>query len=413
MRYLILALSLLLSTNCYAAGVTRAYSDGVIHAKPTGTALIPIGALTITAQASVDRTVLVNGNTKGSEPDRFDRPTCVQRDDGVWVMVYRAGTHHYLEQANDVVHIRFLKPDGTWTADDTCLDNSAVSGLPSEATPGDALGPSDPTIIKAPNGDLLLHTWDVDYGVSNNGTWQTRSTDGGETWGTWGKIDFVGRSDDAHIFAAEDFFLYNGSIYLIARYFTSASNANNGGLFIKSDDNGVSWNYVSTVLAHTFEGDGCTEYSLEWLGGNRLVSILRDYSNYYTWVTFSDNFGGTWDTPTRIDNGDLGANLYRARTYTDSHLKGRANWQNDPLIINNGFSNSTPGTSLPYRRPGISLSADRCLNLTSVQYVDNQSYDAGYGDLFYDHANNKYGFVVYYGDSAKSDIVQYKFEVQW
>jgi len=399
----------------------RRYSDGVTHRTPNGVKLRPTGNLTITPQADITRIILRDGINKPDEPNRFDRPNTIRRADGIWVMVYREGRHHWEDQYKADATIRFLKPDGTWTEDNTYLDGSPVVYDSRTPTPDNPeTGPSEFKLLLCPNGDLLLHGWDIDYNVWNNGTFQCRSTDGGKTWGPWSQINFLNAPiASTSIMMLEDTFIYDGVLYSATRYKDADTDPNEGGYFVKTVDNGITWEYISTIIHHTFGTRGVAEYSLEYIGNNRLVCFLRDKSNCYTWIVFSDDFGATWGTPRRIDNDDLilgteSCNFYRVRTFTDSHLKGRNNWWNDPFIVNNGYRNTVQCQSINSRQPGIVLSNDRLTSMTKVQFVDNAApEDAGYGNSYYNDYTNKYGFITYYGYADRSDIREYQYEIDW
>lgn len=325
--------------------------------------------------------------------------------DGVVVLAYYEATHH---AANDgELHIRFSDDYGaTWSDEDEYLDGSAVTGFPMNPPDADAgEDAGEPWLMIAPNGDLLLHMWRVDYGVTANGSYQSRSTDGGRTWSTPAAIAFEGTTADLLIFSTDDDFIYNGVLYAGAREYDDATPTNCKNILIKTEDNGTTWTKVSDISNFTTD---TIEVGLEYLGNSTIIAVLRDLNNTYTYKTTSADMGATWAALT-----DVTATLEasgRHRIYTRSHLRGGENWWQDPVLIMVGFQLMSPGSS-QQRRNCIWISQDAGATWTGPEYLDDQSEDAGYGDVFYDPDNNRYVVINYQGALAEATLEQYNLTI--
>ena len=68
------------------------------------------------------------------------------------------------------------------------------------------------------------------------------------------------------------------------------------------------------------------------------------------------------------------------------------------------------GESSP-RRNTLWISRDRGKNWSGPIHLDEQTKDAGYGDLLYDHRDERYVFVSYQGTMHEAALVQYEFEL--
>jgi hypothetical protein len=342
----------------------------------------------------------------------FGRASIKRLSDGTLVMVYYHASGH---AANDgALHIRFSITDGLdWTSEDTYTDGTAVGGFPmnpSNPSPGEDAG--EPWLMVAPNGDLLLHMWRVQYGVTAHGTYQTRSTDGGRTWSTSAEIDWVEPVGDDYIFATDDDFVLDGVIYIAARVYIGVTPDQCRTTFDKSTDNGVTWHEVSSISQYGL-GEDTQECGLEYVGSNTVVAVLRSLDDKHTYSTRSTDLGLTWEPLTEI-TATL-PNSGRQRIRTRSHLMGLTNWWMDPVLIMNGFTQPTDGTSSP-RRNCVWVSLDRGLTWCPPFYVDSADADGGYGDMFWDRTSERYAFVSYksaspIGFSGDSDLIQYKFRL--
>jgi hypothetical protein len=340
----------------------------------------------------------------------FGRASMKKRDDDVIVLVYREGSEH--SSNDDEIHIRFSDDYGaTWSDEDEDLNGDSVDvGYPTGADVGDAFGISEPWLYLASNGDLILQTWkrDVNGGVYDavDGTWQTISSDGGLNWSPWNQVDFIGIGDDDDIFATDDDFVYNDVIYAAARIVDDyTTNLNWKNIFIKSEDNGITWEYVSDLSSFA---NNTIEAGLEYLGNSTIIAILRGFDNATTRKTISTDMGATWGAFDEID-GDIGI-VGRPRIYTRSHVKGHADWWHDKVLIIIGFETMTPGSWLT-RRNALWISQDGGTSWEGAFYLDSEVDDAGYGDIIYDPDNDVYRFISYQGNTNDADLKQYNLTI--
>jgi len=325
--------------------------------------------------------------------------------DGVTVLVYKEGSAHDVNDGE--LHIRFSDDYGqTWSAEDEYLDTTAITGFPmnpSTLSGGEDAG--EPWLYLADNGDLILHMWRVDYGVSRGGTWQSVSSNGGLSWSTSSQVDFSGISGDDYILATDDDFVLSGTIYAAARIHADATPSNSYCVLIKSEDDGASWSYVSDITA---SGSLTHEVGLEYLGNNTIIAIIRSLNNSKTYRRYSTDLGATWETLEDISTAIQVSG--RHRIYTLSHLKEESNWWNDQTLIMVGFVNGTIGLSTP-RRNCIWISLDGGNLWTSPMYIDSQYEDGGYGDVIYDPNNNEFVVVSYVGSLGEANLKQYNISV--
>jgi hypothetical protein len=379
----------------------------------TGGAAGPLAA----SNPSVSLASSVTLGSGGSPQDWWGRASIKRRADGVLVMLYRRGSVHFVNDG--ALHIKFSADNGaTWTAEDTNLDASAVGGFPmnpSTLTAGQDAG--EPWLYLAPNGDLVVHMWRIDYGVSMGGTWQARSTDGGQNWDASEQVAFgISGVDDDIIFATDQDFVLNGTTYTGARIYSGGADGTPSSMIlIKNPTRDLaigSWSKVSTIMSAS-EGSGShggQEVGLTYLGNNRIIAMLRDNDQTKSYRRFSDDLGLTWGTLTDMTStmGIAG----RQRVYTVSQLLGLPGWWKDPRLIMVGFDHMTPGSSAD-RRNTVWLSHDRGITWTAQFYLNTTTEDGGYGDLFWDFTNNRPVFVSYAGTYNAASLIQYNLTVTW
>lgn len=312
------------------------------------------------------------------------------------VMVYK----HALNHANvgtGELHIKFSDDYGaTWSDEDKYIGGASVTGFP--MNPPDCLSGQDavePWLMVAPNGNLLLHMWRYGTVAGSNGTYQSISTDGGQSWSTATAINFTGTTDDDYIFATDDYFVYNGVIYAGARDFAGGAEKT---IFIKSTDNGATWDYVSDIYANT------NEVGLEYSEGN-IVALLRASVPTKTYKAVSHDMGLTWTVSEETQVAISG----RHRILTKTHLQQGANWWNDNKLIAWGFYRNS-STS---RTNAVWFSVDGGLSWSPTDIVDVAGEDGGYGDVIYNATTGKYVLLSYYGTQDVADIKQYDFTVNW
>jgi hypothetical protein len=356
---------------------------------------------------NVDSTTAISSG--GAPTDWHGRAAIKRRGDDVLVLSYYRGQAHGTNAG--ALHIRFSDDDGaTWTDEDETLAAAAVTGFPMNPPVSAGQDAGEPWLYLCPNGDLLIHMWRVDYGSSAAGTYQSRSTDGGETWDSpAGPIQFAGLtvSQNLRAFATDDDFVLDGTIYAAARVYVSAANTNGASVLITSDDDGDTWTRFSTIVSSAESGGG-HETGIEYTGNDRIVTMIRDFPHTHSYKRISTNLGTSWGA--RIDATPEVGIAGRQRIYTRAHLKGEADWWDDPVLFMVGFVHQVSGASQS-RRNCIWLSPDAGETWSSPFYIDTTSEDAGYGDMFYDAGNDQYVVVSYQGTLASASLNQYRLTV--
>jgi hypothetical protein len=329
---------------------------------------------------------------------------------GIVILVYRHGSAHAVNDGE--LHIKFSDDYGvSWTAEDIKIGGGAVSGFPmnpSTLTAGQDAG--EPWLYLAPNGNLVLHMWRVDYFVQNNGTYQSVSTDGGNTWSASAAVDFSGITGDDDIFATDDDFVYGGVIYAGARKH-DADQSPSASMLIKSTDNGATWSYVSTIMENN-EGAstlGAWEVGLEYLGDSVIIAMLRSVAMTASYKRISTDMGLTWGSLTDV-SPTIGI-AARQRVYTRAHMTGSlVNWWEDPYLIMTGFNHKTSGSSDP-RQNAIWISQNRGTTWQGPFVVAAEDTDGGYGDIFYNPNNNTWNVISYLGDFGEAELLQYNLTI--
>lgn len=373
---------------------------GVTGSSAGGTVAPFDPSVTVTSTATIG---------SGGADDWWGRASIKRRpSDNALVLAYYRATGHS-DNGGDL-HIRFSNDHGaTWTAEDTKLGGGAVSGFP--MNPPNLSGVQDagePWLYVCPNGDLLLHMWKVDYGGSNAGAWQSRSTDGGETWSTPTQISWVGGSlSSTNTFQTDDDFVFDRTIYAGVRTYDGPSYTDCYLSLVKSDDNGVTWQYVSDVTGPS--ETACIEFGMEYVGNNTIVAMIRSLAHNAGYRRISTDMGATWGSLENVTSsvGILGRN----RVYTRSHLQGEPGWWKDPVLFMAGYVHQVSGSSQT-RRNAVWVSPDRGTTWDGPQYVDVSIEDAGYGDLFWDATNDRLVFVTYQGTLLAASLKQYNLSVE-
>jgi hypothetical protein len=365
-------------------------------------AIIPLARTTpaTVTSGSVAITTLIAGGTNSW----YGRASVEELPGHILCLVYYHASGH---ATNDgALHVRFSQTYGsTWTAEDTYIDGSAVANFPmnpSGATGGQDAG--EPWLMTAPNGDLLLHMWRVKYNTSLGGTYQSRSTDGGKSWSVSASVHIGNKTnEDSNTFCTDDHFVLNGVIYAGARIYQSSSMATCENILINSTDNGVTWNFVGYI---SIMANNTQEVGFEYIGNNTIIAIVRSNADTNTYSTYSTNMGVTWAALTDISVTFPNSGRHRVRTR--AHLKGLSGWWNDSVLIVNGFTQPTSGTSTP-RQNAVWVSIDKGITWSSPFYMEASFADGGYGDMFWDATNKLFSFISYTGTTSDADLKQYKF----
>jgi hypothetical protein len=246
------------------------------------------------------------------------------------------------------------------------------------------------------------------------GTYQARSTDGGESWAASTFVEFGHPTEaDTIIFATDDDFVFDRVIYAGARIYTGgAGGIPSESILVKSTDNGVSWSYVSTIMGDS-EGvagfEGGQEVGLEYLGNSTIIAAIRDNEHTRAYQRMSTDMGATWGTLQNVTS--LVGVAARQRVYTRSHLQGLPGWWKDPLLFMVGFVHQDPGNpDSQDRRNAIWISPDRGTTWDGPHYIAAETPDGGYGDMFWT-GGDTYTVVSYTGTLAAASLVQYDLTV--
>ena len=329
------------------------------------------------------------------------RPAMEFNSDGELVLIYRRATNH--SATDSLLHIRFSDDYGaTWGDEDKDLLGASITGFPYRPTNEAYLEtdhPQEPWLYAAPNGNLILHTWQ-----QSAGTWQSVSTDGGKTWSDGEALPLTGHSGTS-IFATDDHFVYDGVIYAAARDFSDVTFRRM--ILMKSIDNGANWTYISDMCP-AGEDINVVEVGIEYLGNNRIIAIFRDIFNIATIRSYSDDMGATWSQLEAITYNIPGSG--RHRIMTKKHLEGIANWWEDANLVMCGYVQI--GAT---RRTAMWYSTDAGETWSPPRYVDDAYSDAGYADFIYNPTTGQYVLVSYVGAYSTSAAVlkQYNITPTW
>lgn len=320
----------------------------------------------------------------------YGRPQMLDRGDGVWVLIYRSGVDHGSDDANARFNIIFSDDEGaTWTAGNTKLGGGAVSGAPFGFHSGDgSANVTDAILVRCPNDDLLVLNAERSIaGGEFTGTYQWRSTDGGESWTDEGAIltvnDLLGGGQAVVV----------GSTIYVAAWSTVAQSLNQPfySRLWKSTDNGETWSHVSDM---SDTDDDTNECSIAYLGGTTLLSILRT-EDTRTLKAISTDMGATWGALTDL-NSQL-AIIHRPMLYTFADEPGRVYLTGRKYVLNNEL------TVLHYSDDGGATWSEYFTPEPSV--AQDSSYTT-----FMKRSDNKYVLVTYRGTETAASLVQYVIE---
>jgi hypothetical protein len=378
--------------------ITAVSFDNFAAARLTGASPFESAPAEAGATVALEATTVVRESL--IEPDWFGRASVETLSSGVTVMVYYRGTGH--AENVGAVHICFSDDYGeTWTAEDTDLNDDAVAGFP--MNPPDASAGQDanePWLVRYDDDTLLLFIWRVKWATSAyNGTYQSKSVDGGITWTAPTAVTITGAQDSNYAFLTNDHTIYNGRLYC------AYEDKYGGGercCVAYTDDVGATWTHLSVI------GTGSSEAALEYVGNDTLISILRSGSNNQTFANRSTDLGTSWVGRTEITWRI--PPICRPRIKTRAHLKGEANWWEDTHLILWGgyFENSK-------RINCISFSKDSGATWTIPTALDTPYDDAAYGDILYNPNADTYEYLCYRGNgfAGPARIVQYSLRVDW
>lgn len=336
--------------------------------------------------------------------DWHGRSYLARRDDGVLVLVYRRGASHMSAISN--LNLRFSADNGaTWTAENTTLGGAPVTGFPMEPSTGH-INAGEGMIVKGVR--LIMLLWRVD----GEGDWPedckgneiSYSDDGGETWSPPVAVTISGVADQEHTYITDDWFVDpdTDDIYIGGRVYNGDNPSDSYVILVKSTDDGTTWEKVANITA---PGSDTQEVGLEYLGSDTIIAMAGSLTNDETIKGLSTDMGLTW-TLTNVTATPVGVSR-RHKIYTAAHLKGEANWWDDPKLIMFGFTNQSPGSGHP-RRVCLWVSPDKGVTWSGPHYLDTSAEDGGYGDGFYDADNDQWCSINYRGTTAAASVKQYR-----
>lgn len=371
-----------------------------------------------TAPEGTPSVTVVGTKDIATGPDWYGR-TSMKIWRGITVLSYRQADTHP-DNDFDVICVKFSNDYGdNWTEPNTYLDGTPVTGMPSypDAGPADPQGAGEPWLYLMPNGDLVIHMWKSNYGVTNSGTYQIRSTDGGRSWSSPALVEFQYNGsthpNNLNIFATDDDFVFEGVVYAGAREYQAADTFDSAirSWFLKTEDNGVTWELISLLSAYS---DVTNEYGMTYVGGQKIVAYVREFVSI-GYRTESNDFGETWDPLVNVTS--LYGAMSRQRVNTFAQLELKTNYWNDPRVLVNGYVHVNPGSSHP-RRICVWVSKDNGDTLYGPFYLDDAGYDGGYGCVIWNPNRGEFVCTVYKAPIDDTDlndgiVRQFNFTVTW
>lgn len=360
----------------------------------------------------------IEDRTVESESGRWlGRIALEERPDGTWVMAFREASSH-ADNTDSILHLMFSEDRGeSWSPRDTYLDGEAVAwtGHPPGASPSDAQGPGEPWLYTAPNGDLVMHCWHMEYSNVENGdgTWQCRSTDGGKTWTDWQQVDFVGISNDNRTYATDDYFVLDGVIYAVARMYNSDGSAVKT-MLITSSDNGETWEHVSDITTFT---QNSTEVGIEYVGNDTIVGVGNHNNREDVYRVESNDMGQSWTVESIIADTTV---WDRPRIWTLSHLRDLDSrfevpeWWKDDILIGIGNHEQNYSSSGWERVNAVWFSTDGGKTWSDATWFDEMEstdQDGGYADARL-APDGRIRMMSYWGPHDDADIREYTFDAE-
>ena len=269
-------------------------------------------------------------------------------------------------------------------------DAGAVTGAPFVENNSGA-GVTDAIIFQAPNGDLLLLvTEDKAAPATRYGTYQYRSTDGGDTWSSEGQID----SDSTLRFGNCQAVIVGTDIYCTVFVDPNSDRAApyKSALY-KSADNGANWTDLGDI---TSTAEATNEVGLAHLGGNNLVVVLRADDQVHTYMRKTTDLGSSWGS--LIDITESVGVVNRPRLHFFAEDSGRL------------YMNGRYWTGTGKNQTVVYYSDDDGDTWSGAFYPDESIiYDAGYCDVL-QKADGSFYMLTYEGPSMdEAAIVEYEF----
>ncbi len=362
----------------------------------------------------------------------YGRPSLRILADGTWVMVYIRSKHHWADPQGHI-EVMFSGDEGrSWSEPNTTLDGTPVVGLPSRPSPpGSPYDPVEPYVYLTPGGELVATAMNVDLTGLTTGqpchadgcAWITVSADGGRTWDSWRKAQFVdlpeGQSAD-RMDLTQDSFIDGETIYAASRMADEKRTVGSfskaiAGLF-KSVDSGRTWQFVNYIDPDVnWDRTLDCETGIERVGPTDIVAVTRGTLQgcALPWLTRSSDMGKTWTL--LVQAGENVGSWKRPRIYTYKHLRHLSgaerivDWWNDNLLLGTGVDQVSAEPSM--RNIGLWYSANAGGTWSAPLHLDRDTEDAGYGDMRM-RKNGDLVVVSYHGSHSEADIKQYIVHVE-
>lgn len=352
----------------------------------------------------------------GVPNDWYGRTMMTIVDQNRWIMALRSGVDHVETDKGDTIHLVTSTDEGrTWSALNRWFDGTPITGMPRY----DYNCHSEPGLYKMPNGDLILQSWNS---YVSAGTQQMRSTDNGKTWVVdSSRISVTGVPGHAgnKVLGTENCFVdpeHPTDVYMGFEYVDDGGF--DGSLLAKSQDNGLSYQFVSWLAPTTIPN---FEPAIEYVGNRTIVAVMRDSNNKCTWQSKSTDMGLTFSTPVDISaqiNGGVSGGLWqRARLYKESNPYFQYDNQLDyaageGVLWGFGIHSNDGNWS---RKPAVWWSLDNGTTWCGPELLHGPMYpgtDTGYGDTRR-RADGTFVANTYYGNQASTyaDLEQYTFRV--
>lgn len=336
---------------------------------------------------------------------------------GIWCCMYSNSASHP-DCVYSQIMVKFSDDYGeTWSNENEYLDGTSISGFPLApigAEWGDVLGPGEPWLMVMPNGDLICAMWKVKYGNTDGGTYTSRSTDGGLTWSTPAQVAFGNTVyDDNTLYMTDDDFVYNGVVYTVMRRnVNTPAQTYSENLLVKSEDNGVTWDYVSHITQTGVNPS--IEIGLEYVGNNTIVAHSRGYETTTLWTDLlkSTDMGLTWSYTTLPASQTSGRHRIKSR----EHLRGTTNWWEDKVLISQCFTipeddpNYSRVADFP-RHNCVMISSDKGETWSEPLFLYETGYDGGYGDFLYNPIKKEFVSITNHAPTSMIDSSLY--QINW
>jgi hypothetical protein len=212
-------------------------------------------------------------------------PTAALMKSGEIVVVYYDSPDH-VSSAGRISMVRSRDDGRTWSMPAVVVDG-----------PNDE---RDPNIVETARGTWLVSYFESDSAKSptSQGVFVIRSTDEGKTWSVPAKVatTLVGAATSAKIVQLD-----NGDL-LLPVYGGKPGGVDAVAAVIRSADDGMTWSPESEAMLASAPGVNFVEPALGYLGGGRLLAMVRtEGAERAAFESYSLDGGRTWSAATRTE----------------------------------------------------------------------------------------------------------------